>query len=490
MTLKLLALRCSLAVAALACASASLPAQSDAKAKVSTKGAKDPVVGTWQGALKVAGQKLELGLHVKIDGKGYAATFDSITQNTTGIPVLSLTRKGTEVVADIQAIGSTYTATLKGEGAARELVGTWSQGGMELPLTMKVVDKIKGPNRPQNPKAPFPYDAVEVEFVSNEHVTLAGMLTLPPGDGPHPVAVMITGSGPQDRDESLAGHKPFLVIADHLTRQGLAVLRYDDRGVGKSTGDFTVATTADFASDVRAAIRFLQSRQDIDKQRIGTIGHSEGGLIAPIVASGPDAKSVAFSILLAPPTVNIADIIVHQSRLIGRAASDSPDIDVNCEFLREAFAAIREHKDAESRSEAITAIAKATWPKFSAEARQSIGTSADDLVRQAQMLVEPWITYLLDYDPQPALKGMHGEVLALFGGKDLQVDPAQNLPPLEKAMSGREPKPTVVSLPDHNHLFQRCTTGSPTEYGEIEETISQEALDAMSKWLKRVVLTR
>jgi hypothetical protein len=301
---------------------------------------------------------------------------------------------------------------------------------------------------------------------------------------------MITGSGPQDRDESLAGHKPFLVIADHLTRQGLAVLRYDDRGVGKSTGDFTVATTADFASDVRAAIRFLQSRQDIDKQRIGTIGHSEGGLIAPIVASGPDAKSVAFSILLAPPTVNIADIIVHQSRLIGRAASDSPDIDVNCEFLREAFAAIREHKDAESRSEAITAIAKATWPKFSAEARQSIGTSADDLVRQAQMLVEPWITYLLDYDPQPALKGMHGEVLALFGGKDLQVDPAQNLPPLEKAMSGREPKPTVVSLPDHNHLFQRCTTGSPTEYGEIEETISQEALDAMSKWLKRVVLTR
>ena len=268
---KLLALRCSLAVAALACASASLPAQSDAKAQVSTKGAKDPIVGTWQGALKVAGQKLELGLHVTIDGKGYAATFDSITQNTTGIPVLSLTRKGTEVVADIQAIGSTYTATLKGEGAARELVGTWSQGGMELPLTMKVVDKIKGPNRPQNPKRPFPYDAVEVEFVSNEHVTLAGTLTLPPGDGPHPVAVMITGSGPQDRDESLAGHKPFLVIADHLTRQGLAVLRYDDRGVGKSTGDFTVATTADFASDVRAAIRFLQSRQDIrsEERRVG-----------------------------------------------------------------------------------------------------------------------------------------------------------------------------------------------------------------------------
>ena len=486
MTSKLLALRCSLAVAALACATASLPAQSDAKADA----AKDPVVGTWQGALKVSGQKLELGLHVKLDGKGYIATLDSITQNTTGIPVLSLTRKGAEVVADIQAIGSTYTATLKGQGAARELVGIWSQGGMELPLTMKVVDQIKGPNRPQNPKAPFPYDAVEVEFVSNEHVTLAGTLTLPSGDGPHPVAVMITGSGPQDRDESLAGHKPFLVIADHLTRQGLAVLRYDDRGVGKSTGDFAVATTADFASDVRAAIRFLQSRQDIDKQRIGTIGHSEGGLIAPIVASGPGASSVAFSILLAPPTVNIADIIVHQSRLIGSVAGENPDIDVNADFLRGAFAAINKHKDVAARQKAIEAIAKETWPRFSEETRKSLGDSSQDLADEAKELQEPWLVYLLGHDPQIALKNMHGEVLALFGGKDLQVDPAQNMPPLKSAFAGRSPKPVVVSLPSHNHLFQRCKTGSPTEYGEIEETISPAALDIMSNWLKRVVLTR
>lgn len=481
MTSNLLAFCPSFAVAAFVCAAASLPAQDAAK---------DPVVGTWQGALKVSGQKLELGLHVKFDGKSYVATLDSITQSTNGIPVLSLTRKGDQVVADVKAIGSIYTATLKGKGAARELVGTWSQGGMELPLTMKVVDKIKEPNRPQNPKAPFPYEAVEVEFVSNEHVTLAGTLTLPPGDGPHPVAVMITGSGPQDRDESLAGHKPFLVISDHLTRQGLAVLRYDDRGVGKSTGDFKIATTADFASDVRAAIRFLQSRKDIDKQRIGTIGHSEGGLIAPIVASGPDGKAVAFSILLAPPTVNIADIIEHQSRLIGSATGEAPDVDVNADFIRDAFAAIIKHKDVAVRTKAIEAIAKEAWPRFSEEARKSLGDSSQDLADEAEELQGPWLVYLLGHDPQIALKNMHGEVLALFGGKDLQVDPAQNMPPLKSVFAGRLPKPHVVTLPNHNHLFQRCKTGSPTEYSDIEETISQEALDVMSMWLKRVVLTR
>jgi len=295
--------------------------------------AADPVVGIWHGALKVGGQTLEMGLHVKLDGDGYVATIDSITQNARGIPVATFTRKGMDVVADAVVIGAKYTATLKGEGAARELVGTWSQGGMDLPLKLKLVDKIEGPKRPQLPKAPFPYKAEDVTFVSNEEVTLAGTLTLPGGDGPHPVAVMITGSGPQDRDESLAGHQPFLVIADHLTRQGLAVLRYDDRGVGESTGDFAVATSADFASDVRAAIRFLQTRKDIDAKRIGMIGHSEGGLIAPMVAAGPDGKSVAFSILLAPPTVNIADIIVHQSRLMGSALGENPDVDVNCEFL-------------------------------------------------------------------------------------------------------------------------------------------------------------
>ncbi|MGK0519329.1 MAG: pimeloyl-ACP methyl ester carboxylesterase [Planctomycetota bacterium] len=480
----LLALRCLFAVAALACAAANLAAQTDAPAKVS----KDPVAGRWQGALKVSGQKLELGLHVKFDGKSYVATFDSITQNTNGIPVLSFTRKGDQIVADIKAIGSTYAATLRGTGAARELVGTWSQGGMELPLTMKIVDKIKEPNRPQNPKAPFPYEAVEVEFVSNEQVTLAGTLTLPPGDGPHPVAVMITGSGPQDRDESVAGHKPFLVIADHLTRQGLAVLRYDDRGVGKSTGDFTDATTADFASDVRAAIRFLQSRQDIDHQRIGIIGHSEGGLIAPIVASGPAGNAVAFSILLAPPTVNIADIIEHQSRLIGSAAGANPDVDVNADFIRDAFAAIIKHQDVAARTKAIEAVAKEAWPRFSEEARKSLGDSSQDLADEAEELQGPWLLYLLGHDPQIALKSMHGEVLALFGGKDLQVDPAQNMQPLKSVFAERSPKPTVVTLPNHNHLFQRCKTGSPTEYGEIEETISPEALDVMSKWLKRVVI--
>ena len=481
MTCNLTPLCPSFIVVAFACVAATASAQDAVK---------DPVLGIWQGALKVSGQKLELGLHVKVDGDGYVATFDSITQNANGIPVASFTRKGNEVIANIQAIGATFTATLKGEGASRELVGTWAQGGMKLPLTLQTVAKITGPKRPQLPKAPFPYESVEVEFVSNEQVTLAGTLTLPPGQGPHAVAVMITGSGPQDRDESLAGHKPFLVIADHLTRIGLAVLRYDDRGVGKSTGDFKVATTADFAEDVRAAIRFLRTRDDIDKDRIGMIGHSEGGYIAPMVAAGPDAEHVAFSVLLAPPTVNIGDVIVHQSRLIGLAGGDDPDVAVNCDFLRGAFAAIAEHEDPGKRRAAIAAVAKDAWPRFSKKVRASLGKGPEALVDQADELQGPWMLYLLGQDPEVALKNMRGEVLAMFGGKDLQVDPEQNLPPMQRLFAKRSPKPAIVTLPGHNHLFQHSKTGSPSEYGDIEETFSKEALDVMAKWLQRVVLKR
>ena len=470
--------RCLPAAFALVCAAASLGAQDD------------PVVGTWKGVLEVAGQKLEIGLHVAKDEGGYTAKIDSITQNAMGIPVASFAKNGDSYIADAKVIGATYTAKLTGTGKQRKLAGEWAQGGMKLPLDMTPVDKIEGPNRPQLPKAPFPYDAEEVSIPSTGDVTLAGTLTLPKSEGPHAVAIMITGSGGQDRDESLAGHKPFLVLADHLTRNGLAVLRYDDRGIAKSTGDFAKATSKDFADDVRAAIAFLKARKDIDTKRIGLIGHSEGGLIAPMVASGKGGDSVAFSILLAPPTVKIDEIIVHQQKLIARAEGQDADAEVNGELLRRVFAAVRKHDDKAQWAPAVAEIAAEMWPRFSEEGRKASGLGPEGLVKQVTEIVTPWMVYLLDHDPQSALRAMHGDVLAMFGGKDLQVDPAQNLPPMNEAFAGRTQKPTIVTLADHNHLFQRCTTGSPSEYAQIEETFSPEALATMTKWLERVVLTR
>lgn len=319
-------------------------------------------------------------------------------------------------------------------------------------------------------------------------MTLAGTLTLPQGDGPHPVAVMITGSGPQDRDESLLGHKPFLVIADHLTRHGVAVLRYDDRGTAKSTGDFELASSADFAIDARAALRFLKGRDDIDHARMGLIGHSEGGLIAPMVASGPDRDLVSFAVLLAPPAVNIRDVITKQSQLIGTAEGGAPEeVALEVAMSGRALAAVAANRDdAAARAAAIEAIAHEFWPKLPEESRKLVGEKVGGLTKMMARMDTPWMNWLVHHDPIPALRGMRCEVLAMFGGNDLQVDPDQNRPPLEAALLGRARPARVVTIEGVNHLFQHSETGKPSEYAEIEETFAPKALKVMQEWLAEV----
>ena len=466
----------------------------------------DPLVGTWNGSLRVGAVTLELALHVEREAgeaAGYRATFDSITQSATGIPVESITRDGEQVLAKLPRIGATYTAKLI-EAEAR-LDGTWKQGGREFELVL-TRGEAKAPRaRPQLPKPPFPYRSVEVRFghvpgtdvdesfaVGEVHggVTLAGTLTIPDGDGPHPAAVMITGSGPQDRDETIFGHKPFFVIADDLARRGIAVLRFDDRGTGDSTGDFGAATSADFAADVRAALRFLGTRSDVDPARIGLIGHSEGGLIAPMVASGADRDALAFAVLLAPPGVGLRDVILHQTDLIQRAeGAASPDVAVDAELNRRIFDAML-LDDPDARQAAIEAAAEELWPELSEATRDEVGTGPADLVARARQADKPWMRWLLRYDPVPALRDMRCDVLVVFGGKDLQVDPAQNRPPVEAALAGRTKPATIVTLAGHNHLFQRTETGRPSEYGTIEETFSPEALRVVGEWLEAEVLAR
>lgn len=456
----------------------------------------DPLVGPWRGELRVGVAKLEVELHIAKGEAGYTATFDSVTQGARGIPVASVTLEGDLLTARLPRIGAEYVATFVAATGAdsKKLDGTWSQGGRKLDLDLEPGGE-RPQRRPQHPTGELPYAQEEVAFGHDPSadlaasfrvgggapVTLAGTLTIPAGDGPHPAAVMITGSGPQDRDESLLGHKPFLVIADHLTRRGVAVLRFDDRGTAASTGDFAKATSADFADDVRAALRYLRTRDDIDHARVGLIGHSEGGAIAPMVAAGPDADMVHFAVLIAPPSVKLREVLARQSELIGLAeGGDADAVARNVEISQRAIdAVVASPDDAAARAAALEKIAAEYRTKFPEEAPETINSA---LAR----LDTPWMRWLLDYDPVPSLREMECEVLAMFGGKDLQVDPAQNRPPLEAALADRSKPAKVVTVRGVNHLFQHTETGRVSEYGQLEETFAPEALQLMQEWIAAV----
>ncbi len=337
---------------------------------------------------------------------------------------------------------------------------------------------------------PLAYDAEEVTF-HNADITLAGTLTLPRTGAPHPAVVMITGSGPQNRDEELFGFKLFQVIADHLTRNGVAVLRYDDRGVGGSTGSVSQATSEDFAADVIAAVDLLKNRNDIHPARIGLMGHSEGGIVAPIAASQSD--DIAFMILMAGTSVTGAEIIFEQSAAITRTTGASEaEIQRNAALQRRVFAAIRSGEGwdevaAEIRSQIEAGLAAAP------DSQRSAITDVDAFIEaqvQAQITAtrSPWFQFFLDYDPASTLRTVDTPVLALFGELDLQVIPAQNRGPMEEALrAGNHPDYTIRVLPKANHLFITATTGSPAEYATLPKEFVPEFLPLVTDWiLKRV----
>ena len=308
-------------------------------------------------------------------------------------------------------------------------------------------------------------------------VTLAGTLTRPRTDEPVTAVVLISGSGPQDRDESLMGHRPFLVLADHLTRRGLAVLRLDDRGFGESTGSFASATTADFADDATAAVAYLRRRSDIG--RIGLIGHSEGGLVAPIVANG--SEKVDFVVLMAGPGVTGEEIIHLQSRLIILASGGTEEAAEKTHKTQQAlFLAMKEEDDTTKLQERLRRILSER-----AEAADADPSSTRAAIEtQVAQFSTPWYRYFLTYDPVPALRGLDCPVLAINGEKDLQVPPKENLEAIRAALeSGGNSDFELVELEGLNHLFQSAETGAPSEYGRIEETFSPRALGVIGDWI-------
>jgi fermentation-respiration switch protein FrsA (DUF1100 family) len=427
--------------------------------------------GAWLGTLEVgAGIKLRVVFHIVNTDSGLVATMDSPDQGMNGLPTTKTTRDGTKLKIGVQKLSGAFEGTIDLD--TNSIVGTWTQGA-EMPL---VLHRLKYQSelelrRPQNPTKPYPYHDEDVSYENKlQSDTLAATITIPPGKGPFPAVVLITGSGPQDRDESLLGHKPFLVLSDYLTRHGIAVLRADDRGTAKSTGDFATATTADFATDTEAAIAYLKTRPEIDPRKIGLIGHSEGGIIAPMIAArNPD---VAFIVMMAGSGVPGDEILVAQVQAIAESSGKTHEEAVKTAAQqREILALVKSEKDP-------AVLEKVLKEKLSGE-----GLDAQAGI-EIKALTSPWFRYFMAYDPATALRKVTCPVLAINGEKDMQVPPKQNLPAIRKALEQAGNKHFEVDeLPGLNHLFQTAKTGSPAEYASIEETISPVALDKMSTWI-------
>jgi pimeloyl-ACP methyl ester carboxylesterase len=435
-----------------------------------------PVEGLWQSALVTHGMRLRFQLHVSHDTEGeLIAALDSLDQSVIGLPAIHVTQKESAFHFEIPAVAGTFDGTLN--PAKNVISGTWSQTGASEKLDFQRSDQPLDLRRPQNPVKPYPYREEEVTFSNAAAgVTLSGTLTLPKGSGPFAAAVLIAGSGPHDRDESLENHKPFLVLSDYLTRQGLAVLRYDKRGIGKSTGSLDSATTIDLAGDTAAAVGYLKTRKEIDPLRIGLIGHSEGAMIAPYLAS--HSNDIPWIVLLAAPATKGEDTLLTQSELIARASSlTDAQIVASLTFDRNAYDIVREEKNPGILLDRLKNFVKTSG--LDAVMPPSV------LEPQLRMLTSAWFRFFLDYDPLPSLANTKCPVLAMYGQKDLQVPPKNNLPLLQKALSAADNSQSDIrQLADLNHLFQHAYSGSPAEYGAIEETFAPEALQVISGWLE------
>ena len=444
-------------------------------AKPAPKPAKpSDIDGDWLGTLTTGMGKLRLVLHLINTEDGLTATMDSLDQGANGLPVTSITRTGASLKFEMKGIGGAYDGTISADLST--FSGTWTQGGKSFPLAFKRVKNAAELElrRPQNPVKPYPYREEEVSYSNPAaKIQLAATLTIPPGKGPFPAVLLIVGSGPHDRDETLMGHKPFLVLADYLTRKGIVVLRADKRGVGKSGGDYSKAVMADFASDAEAGVAYLKTRAEVNPRKIGLVGHSEGGIEAPMAAThDPD---VAFIVMMAGPGVPGDEILAQQVVLIGRAAGKSQEeVEKDATIQKEVLATVKKDEDDAALEKDLRSVMAGKVP----EAQMGM---------QIKIVSSPWFRDFLKYDPAATLSKVTCPVLDINGEKDLQVPPEQNLPAIRKALTaGGNKNFEVVELPGLNHLFQTAKTGGVGEYGDIEETMSPAALEKVASWILKV----
>ena len=441
------------------------------------------LAGIWVGPVVVSGITIRLILRIKQDSAGaLTARMDVPDQGANDLPVEVITLQGQQVRFEASNLGS-YEGTLSND--ASEISGQLIQGSTALPVTFKRTDKVPSLGRPQDPQKPYPYIEEEVTYENKtDAVKLAGTLTLPRSKEPSPAVVLITGSGLQDRNETIAGHRPFLVLADHLTRLGIAVLRVDDRGIGGSGPGSPTATSENYAGDVLAGVEFLKNRKEINPRQIGLIGHSEGGIIAPMAAIR--SKDVAFIVLMAGTGLPGDEVITIQTDLLLKAqGAEDEGRRLTRDLFDGVFAILKANDDSattEKRIREMLAAKTAAWTEAQRKGLSQILTTIDTQLKQ--FYLSEWFRFFLRHDPRPTLRKVQVPVLALNGDKDLQAAPRENLDGIAAALKGGGNKDfSIVLLPHHNHLFQTSRTGLPTEYGEIEETISPMTLKTISDWI-------
>ncbi|HKP36924.1 MAG TPA: alpha/beta hydrolase [Pyrinomonadaceae bacterium] len=440
--------------------------------------------GIWVGILEVQGLKLRMILRVTQDAAGaLSAKLDVPDQGASDLSIDSISLQGETFRFEAKALGLNYEGTLNPTG--EEISGTLKQGPATFPVTFKRTDKVAELNRPQDPKKPYPYLEEDVSYENKiDAVKITGTLTMPRTGGPFPAVLLITGSGSQDRNETVAGHRPFLVLADHLTRLGIAVLRVDDRGMGGTSQGAPNFTTENFVGDVLTGVEYLKTRKEINPRQIGLIGHSEGGMIAPMAAVR--SKDISFIVLMAGPGLpGDEEILIQNDMLLKAQGFDEDSLRLAREIFTAIFAVLKSRDTTAVAGKKIQDLVAAKTAAMTETQKKNLDSLLKMIETQRQQIyLLEWFRFFLRFDPRPVLKTIRIPVLAINGEKDLQVAAKANLDAIAASLKeGGNKDYLIVSMPELNHMFQHAKTGLIMEYGEIPETISPEALKTMSDWI-------
>lgn len=441
--------------------------------------------GVWHGIAKTPDDKeITFVFLFEKNGETYHTTMAVPTFNVSGIKPKSTSLKEGKLMIDGVELGMKYEGFWN--ETSNQIEGTYTEGGVKLILTLKKGNpEIAKLNRPQEPVKPYPYFEEEVVFNNTKAgISLAGTFTRPTQKGKYPVVILISGSGRHDRDGRMMTHRPFLVLSDYLTSKGIAVLRFDDRGFGESTGDFGSATTFDFAQDVLSAVSYLKSRKDIDAKHIGLIGHSEGGIIAPLAAN--QTKDISFIVTLAGTGISGSEISVMQSKSLRPfPVSDEEAFEKN---VRESIKIATSNKDISQKRIELSAHNNS----YLAPILKLIGATDENIsafiIKETESVLKPWNTYFFNYNPADEFEKLSIPVLSLNGSKDIQVNATINQNGIRNALNkGNNKNYKIVELENLNHLFQECTTGKMDEYSKIEQTMSPIALEEISNWISEII---
>lgn len=442
--------------------------------------------GLWQGKLN-AGVELTLVFDFSKSGDHYACQVSCPEQGLKNLEASTVVYRGDSVLVDLKAIGGQYEAVRQDS----LMNGTWVQGPARIPLQLKKVSAIVIAEKQQTPKPPFPYTTEDITYFNASHsIRYGATISIPEGNGPFPAVLLITGSGQQNRDEAILGHKPFAVIADYLVRRGFVVLRVDDRGTGETTGDVMGATSRDFANDALVSLAYLQHRKEVNKNKIGLLGHSEGGMIAQMIAA--ERKDIRYIVMLAGPGEKIPALMLHQNEAVFLAAGmPKTNVDAYLKLYKDLLSTASKGTAEEARSGTMKRLSQ-----WIAETPAAVVASTTGIVDEAskktfvdifvEQVHSAWYRYFLQYDPAPTLQKIKADVLALNGDRDIQVVAKTNLPAIEAALKKSGSKHfEVKAISGLNHLFQHCRSCTIQEYGQLEETIAPEVLKMIGDWLTK-----